>query len=110
MNDFEIIKLMLGLGFNILIVKVIKRLLKIPRPLMLNSSTYGMPSTRAASLFFITLYLILTNNVTRNTIIIMFSITILLCAIKYFMKEHSLLQLLAGSLLGLITAYTFYRI
>ena len=49
-----------GLGLVIIVVKILKRTLKMPRPVMEELSTYGMPSTRAASLMFIISYIILT--------------------------------------------------
>ena len=110
MNNFELQKFIIGIAINIIIVKILKRLIRMPRPKMGNNLTFGMPSTRAATLSFIIIYLILLNKPSQKTIILMILIVLLLCSIKYFMKEHSILQLLCGSLVGLIVGFIFYKI
>ena len=110
-TDIEIRGFILGLIFIIFIVKIIKRVLKIPRPEMNNSSTYGMPSTRAASLIFIIVYIYLVNkDLNKCTIFILISSVIIACGLKFILKEHSFVQLLAGGLLGVIIANITYRI
>ena len=59
MNDFELQKFILGITLNIIIVKILKRFLRMPRPIMRKNSTFGMPSTRAATLTFIIVYLLI---------------------------------------------------
>ena len=110
-TDIEIRGFIIGLLFIIFIVKVIKRILKIPRPVMNKLSTYGMPSTRAASLFFIIVYIYLTNReLNKNTIFILILCVIIACGLKFILKEHSFIQLLAGGLLGVLIASITYKI
>ena len=110
-TDIEIRGFIFGLLFIIFIVKVIKRILKIPRPVMNKLSTYGMPSTRAASLFFIIVYIYLTNReLNKNTIFILILCVIIACGLKFILKEHSFIQLLAGGLLGVLIASITYKI
>ena len=110
-TDTEIRGFIIGLIFIIFIVKIIKRILKIPRPIMNELSTYGMPSTRSASLFFIITYIYLTNkNLKMNTILILILCVIIACSLKFILKEHSLIQLLAGGILGIIIANIVYKI
>ena len=106
MNDFELQKFILGITLNIIIVKILKRFLRMPRPIMRKNSTFGMPSTRAATLTFIIVYLILVNKPSKKTIIMMICAVLFLCSLKYFMKEHSIIQL---SIVGLILG-SLYRI
>lgn len=110
MNDFELQKFILGITLNIIIVKILKRFLRMPRPIMRKNSTFGMPSTRAATLTFIIVYLILVNKPSKKTIIMMICAVLFLCSLKYFMKEHSIIQLSIGSLVGLILGYIVYKI
>ena len=105
MNDEQIQKFILGLAFVIILVKILKRFFKESRPNMTRSSTYGLPSTRAASLFYIGFFLILNNNVSIRTTVVVFTTIIFSCSIKYFMKEHSIKQLTVGSIIGSLIAY-----
>ena len=59
MKDYDIQKFAIGLGLIFLMVKILKRYLKIPRPIMLKNATFGMPSTQSATIFFIIIFLIL---------------------------------------------------
>ena len=106
MNNIQLQKFAIGLALVIICVKILKKILRHPRPIMTDRDTYGMPSTRAASLFFIIIYLLLNHkNVSKTTIIILFTTAIFCCGIKYFMKEHLLSQLCAGAIVGSILAY-----
>ena len=110
-TDVEVRGFIIGLVSIIFIVKIIKRILKIPRPFMDKLSTYGMPSTRAASLIFIITYIVLTNkNLNKNTIMILVASVIIACSMKFFLLEHSLIQLTAGGILGFASAHVLFRI
>lgn len=110
MNDYQIKKFIIGIAIVILLVKILKKYLKQPRPNEIPDKTYGMPSTRAATLFFIITYLILNNKLKNNTKIILFLTVLFCCSLKYFMKEHSILQLTMGSILGVIMGYLIFII
>ena len=101
MNDFEMQKFILGIAINIVFVKILKRVLRMPRPIMRKNSTFGMPSTRAATLTFIIVYLILVNKPSKKTLIMMVCVVVFLCSLKYIMKEHSY-SISIGSLVGLL--------
>lgn len=105
MNDKQVKKFIIGLGIVIILVKILKKFFKAPRPNMIDGSTYGLPSTRAASLFYIVIFLILNNKLSKKTIIMMFVTIIVCCLIKYYMKEHSIKQLTVGSIIGGSLAY-----
>jgi len=105
MKEHQVQKLVFGLVIIIFLVKILKRLLRIPRPIIKAQSTFGMPSTRAASLFFIAVYLMLTNKLSKTTKILLIVAVILSCSMKYFLKEHSIEQLVAGAILGIGLAY-----
>jgi len=108
MKEYDVQKFILGLVFIILSVKILKRTLRLPRPFMDKDSTFGMPSTRAASLFFIMIFLLLVHKLTTKTITLLIGGVALCCAIKYFMKEHSLGQLAVGAAIGTVVAYIVY--
>jgi hypothetical protein len=81
----------------------LKKLFKESRPI--KSNTYGLPSTKAATLVFIATYLILTNKLKDSTVVILLTTLLLPLFMKYYSKEHSLKQLVVGSIIGLSVAY-----
>ena len=83
-------------------VKFLKKLFKESRPI--KSNTYGLPSTKAATLVFIATYLILTNKLQDSTVILLTTLLLPLF-MKYYSKEHSLKQLVVGGLVGLLFAH-----
>ena len=110
MKEFDIQKFAIGLGLIFLMVKILKRYLKIHRPIMLKNSTFGMPSTRAATIFFIVVFLILSNNVSIVTILLLLAVALVACGIKYVMKEHSFNQLFIGAILGIVVAWLLHKV
>lgn len=110
MKDADIQKFAVGLGAMFLLVKILKRYFKMPRPMMRKGSTFGMPSTRAATIFFIVALLILCNKVSTTTILMLVAMALIACSIKYIMKEHSLNQLFVGAILGTVVAWLLYRV
>jgi hypothetical protein len=101
-SDKYVLKLFLGLIFLQIMVKFLKKLFKESRPI--KSNTYGLPSTKAATLVFIATYLILTNKLQDSTVILLTTLLLPLF-MKYYSKEHSLKQLVVGSIIGLSVAY-----
>jgi len=89
-------------------VKFLKNIIKEDRPI--KSKTYGMPSTKSATLFYTLGYLIGTNNFKKNTIYLMFLIALIGLLYKLYYKEHSLKQIVIGSIIGLIYSYLIIRI
>ena len=101
MNDFETCKFGVGLIFVIILVKILKNTIKQPRPVMLKGSTWGMPSSRAACLFFTFTFLILMGGLSQTMKYILLGYALLGCAFKYVGNEHSLIQLTVGALVGM---------
>ena len=104
MNDLQTRYLGVGLLIVIIAVKILKNAIRQPRPQMFKGSTWGMPSSRAACLFFIFTYLILINNLSETTQHVLIGCALLGCLLKYMSKEHSFLQLSAGAVFGILMA------
>ena len=107
MKEYDIQKLVGGIVFIIILVKCFKKIIREPRPYMPRGSTFGMPSTRAATLFFIVVFLILVNKLSNQTIVYLLLAALFACSLKYFMQEHSFSQLFFGALIGIGLAYIF---
>jgi hypothetical protein len=86
----------------------LKKLFKESRPI--KSNTYGLPSTKAATLVFIATYLILTNKLKDSTVILLLVALLLPLFMKYYSKEHSIKQLIMGGLAGLVVAYIIVKL
>ena len=64
-------------------------------------STYGMPSTRAASLFFIIVYIYLTNReLNKNTIFILILCVIIACGLKFIRKGAFIYSIIGWRIIG----------
>jgi len=108
MKENKIILLLGGILFSQIISKILKKFIKQSRPI--KTKTYGMPSSRATILSFIVFYLILTNKLSNKSNFIIILIGLISLLMKYYLKEHSLSQLIFGIILGSIIAYIFYFI
>lgn len=106
-SDKYVLKLFLGLIFLQILVKFLKKLFKESRPI--KSNTYGLPSTKAATLVFIATYLVLTNKLRDSTVVIIVTAMLLPLFMKYYSKEHSLKQLFIGGLVGLLFGYFVFK-
>ena len=106
MNEKEIIIFFSSILFINIFVKILKRILKQKRPIP--TKTYGMPSSKSSVMTFILVYLLCIHKYNKNTIILIIIITIVTILIKYWYQEHSLLQLIFGSFLGLIIGLLSY--
>ena len=85
------------------LAKILKKIIKQSRPIP--THTYGMPSTKSATVFYIAMYLILTNRLhvrTQATILMLAIVGILY---KLYYKEHSLAQIGGGAFLGICYAF-----
>ena len=109
MNQLQIQQFSIGIGFTIIVVKLLKKLLRMPRPVMTDKKTFGMPSTRAATLVYIMTYILSTHKTTPQTKQIFASVILFCISLKYIMKEHSLSQLTIGGILGFTFAQLFLR-
>lgn len=107
MNDKDAIKLLVGIFLSFVIAKVLKRIIKQGRPI--KGKTYGMPSSRATLMTFIVVFL-LSYNFKDKTKFIIIVLGLLTLFMKYYLKEHSFNQLLAGFILGLLIAYITYKV
>ena len=111
MNNVDINLFFFGIISLQVIVKILKRLIKQKRPSQKLKSDYGMPSTRGAVISFIATYLILIiKNLSLETKIFAGIFVLTSCYIKYYLKEHSIEQLLVGGSIGVITGYILYKI
>jgi hypothetical protein len=109
MNDHYVLTLFIGLISLQLLTKIIKSSIKQERPIQ--GKTYGMPSTKAASLSFIVTYFFLTIQLQPSSKIILVAGLVLGVASKYYVKEHTVEQLAVGTAIGwmyahLVTIYT----
>ncbi len=102
MNDKQIIVFFTSILFLNIFIKLLKKVIKQPRPIKTN--TYGMPSSKSTITTFIFIYLISIHNYSIQTITILAILVIITILMKYLYKEHSLLQLFIGSLIGSIFA------
>ena len=107
-SDKYVLKLFLGLIFLQILVKFLKKLFKESRPI--KSNTYGLPSTKAATLVFIATYLVLTNKLKDSTVVILLTTLLIPIFMKYYSKEHSLKQLVIGGLIGLLFGYILVKL
>tara|TARA_Y100000996_G_scaffold291516_1_gene230445 strand:+ start:1401 stop:1745 length:345 start_codon:yes stop_codon:yes gene_type:complete len=111
MSDVYICKFLFGLLFVIILIKILKRHIRQRRPSNKGKTDYGMPSTRAGIVFFIAIYLLMAHkNISRNTKIIIISFALLSSYMKYYLKEHTIAQLICGGLVGGCSAYLFHNI
>ena len=100
MNDKEVIVLFVGILILNIFVKVLKKIIKESRPIKTN--TYGMPSSKSTITTFILVYLIC--NFKVKTILYLIILGVVIILIKYIYQEHSLSQLIVGSIIGFIFA------
>jgi acid phosphatase family membrane protein YuiD len=103
MKDKNIIIFYGGLILLQYMVKFLKKIIKQERPV--KSNTYGMPSTKSATLFYIMTYLIIMNNLKTNMIMILIVLAIIGILYKIIYKEHSYKQITVGGIIGVIYAY-----
>tara|TARA_B100001093_G_C26189335_1_gene743275 strand:- start:196 stop:543 length:348 start_codon:yes stop_codon:yes gene_type:complete len=104
MNDLQISKLGIGIITTIVVVKILKNFFKLSRP-DISKKGYGFPSTRSAVLGFIITYLIFTNKLSNKTKILLTLVFLSGCFLKYYMEEHSIEQLIVGSIIGIFIAW-----
>tara|TARA_B100000035_G_C20948226_1_gene530739 strand:+ start:541 stop:864 length:324 start_codon:yes stop_codon:yes gene_type:complete len=107
MNDKEAKKLLFGILLCYVLAKFLKKLIKQSRPI--KGKTYGMPSSRSTVMAFIIFFLIMTYDFSMKTKIILVLIGITTLLMKYYLKEHSINQLLFGIILGTLIAYLFNK-
>jgi membrane-associated phospholipid phosphatase len=103
---------------NTIINKILKGIFREPRPiggvnifdteLHYGPDIYGMPSGHAQTVAFSTVYLYMAN---QQTIILVFNMGILLLTAfqRWNYKKHTINQLLIGSIIGSIIAYSFFH-
>lgn len=103
MKDKNVLIFYGGLILLQYIVKFLKKIIKQDRPIKKN--TYGMPSTKSATLFYIMTYLMITNNLQKKTKIILIILSIIGILYKLLYKEHSYEQIAVGGLIGIVYAY-----
>lgn len=108
MNDKTALIFYLGIISLQYIVKILKSIIKEDRPI--KKRTYGMPSTKSATLFFIVGFLVLNYNLKDDTILKLFFLGFLGVLYKLYYKEHSYKQIIAGGILGLFYSYIIYSL
>ena len=110
MNERDFVIFFIGILTCQMLVRILKPIIGQLRPMPTTwKGKYGMPSGRATLMMFIATYFALrTKN--QSIKIILYSIALTSIAIKYITNEHSLIQLLAGSVLGAALAHFFERL
>tara|TARA_Y100000389_G_scaffold53241_1_gene49106 strand:- start:3280 stop:3609 length:330 start_codon:yes stop_codon:yes gene_type:complete len=103
MDDKIVIKLFIGILISYILVKYLKSIIKENRPIV--GKSYGMPSSRSTVMAFILFFLLMNYDFKPNTKIILVILTLLTLSIKYYLKQHSLKQLVVGFILGIIISY-----
>ena len=103
MDDKTVIKLFIGILISYILVKYLKSIIKEDRPR--KGRSYGMPSSRSTVMAFILFFLLMNYDFKPNTKIILVILTLLTLSIKYYLKQHSINQLVVGFILGIIIAY-----
>ena len=103
MKDKNIIIFYGGLILLQYLVKFLKKIIKEDRPI--KSKTYGMPSTKSATLFYIMTYLMIMNNIEKRTKIILFMLAIVGILYKLMYKEHSYEEVIIGAIIGIFYGY-----
>jgi membrane-associated phospholipid phosphatase len=107
-----------GIYVNTMINMTLKQIIKDPRPKnpikFLNSdrfdnniTIYGMPSGHSQNVFFSLFYLYLTTHKIIPWTLVGICIAILTFFERLYFNNHSIPQLLVGSILGSIIAYLF---
>lgn len=110
MNNNTIQFFIVGLICIQITVSQLKKLIRQKRPTAAKSASYGMPSKRAGRVFYIvTFLLLLTGAPTGLTVLICLIYILGDCVFKYIDNEHSVIQLLAGGILGILFGYGFYN-
>tara|TARA_Y100000389_G_scaffold181039_1_gene196337 strand:- start:918 stop:1250 length:333 start_codon:yes stop_codon:yes gene_type:complete len=108
MNDKTALVFYVGIISLQYIVKILKSIIKEDRPI--KKKTYGMPSTKSATLFFIVGFLVLNYDFKTDTVLKLIFLGFLGVLYKLYYKEHSYKQIIAGGILGLFYAYITYRL
>jgi membrane-associated phospholipid phosphatase len=117
---------LLGTFFNIIINYILKGLIKEPRPVddvhifnmqlnnaylkgeQLGNHRYGMPSGHSQAVFFSVFFIYLAlKNIKITALYLFVAFLTLYQRVKY--KNHSVLQVIIGSLVGILVAYVFYK-
>ena len=101
-NIDNIVKFTLLILFNSIINMVTKNILKQPRPTQNSFSfdTYGMPSGHAQAVWFMVFYNLNKSTNKQNTLLI--TLAFISCAQRVYTNNHTLEQVLVGSLVGSI--------
>jgi membrane-associated phospholipid phosphatase len=108
MNDQQFIYLFSGILCLQICIKYLKHIIKQKRPIA--TKTYGMPSSRSAVMTFILTYLIMIHKFPNQTIIIVSLIVSSSLYMKYRLQEHSMNQLLCGSILGILFGFLIWKL
>ena len=102
MENRHIINLTFGILLLKIITKCMKKILKKNRP---NGLKGGMPSFMGALTLYISTYLYLnSNNLSIESLLSIIIFIIGSLSIKYYMKEHTLSQLIVGGIIGILFA------
>lgn len=101
-ENFFIRKYFIVLLVLIFVIKYVKRTSKQLRP---NGKAEGMPSSRAAILFYLITVILLKyqlDNMTKGIIAI---VCVAILGMKYAIKDHSILQIGVGAATGVAAGY-----
>ncbi len=108
----------LGLVASHECAKLLKKLIKQPRPIGAPLSSYGMPSDHSQFVAFTAIYLLqvlLARQGVRKSALILSSISMIITCIgvfysRVYLRAHTIEQVLVGAGLGLVTGRLWYWI
>ena len=91
-----------GYLFIAIIIKSLKLYLKKKQP---NSYSKGMPSSRAATISYLTTITFLRHSINDVTQAIILLVCAILFAMKLIFREHTVKQMGVGAIIGIVIAY-----
>jgi acid phosphatase family membrane protein YuiD len=103
-----VLKLLVGIVSLQLLIKYLKSYIKEERPV--KSKTYGMPSSKAATLGFIVTYMLLNHVLKLSTQLLVLLSFIVGLYMKYHLNEHTPKQLIVGGMIGCVYASLVYKL
>ena len=120
-QPFDLLFYVIGFTINNIINKYLKLVIKEERPndpikffnnnyLNKNIASYGMPSGHSQNIFFSTAYFYLSTDKFVPWVLLCFIISIITVYQRWHFQNHTILQLIIGGILGIISAYVIVLI
>ena len=111
MTDIEthVIGILVGICIVYIITVFLKKLIKEPRPSPVPNN-YGMPSLSMSLITFIVFYICLASDDMWWAWLIGLIPILVIAYYKYYRKHHTILQLIVGGAIGIISALLLHTI